>query len=82
MLVSAPTIESPVTTLYRMAPNAAAAIVPMAYSIVLETYPTVGGQRPGPLHLVGALTAIPLATINSYRQTNLLNQLFIRDRAV
>jgi hypothetical protein len=32
MLVSALTIESPVTTVYRMAPNAAAAIVPMAYS--------------------------------------------------
>ena len=34
MLVSAATIESPVTTLYRMAPKAAAAIVPMAYSVV------------------------------------------------
>jgi hypothetical protein len=34
MLVNAPTIESPVTTLYRIAPNAAAAIVPMAYSTV------------------------------------------------
>jgi hypothetical protein len=33
-LVKAPTIESPVTTLYRIAPNAAAAIVPIAYSIV------------------------------------------------
>jgi hypothetical protein len=34
MLVSALTIESPVTTVYRIAPNAAAAIVPMAYSTV------------------------------------------------
>jgi len=34
MLVSAFTIESPVTTVYRMAPKAAAAIVPMAYSAV------------------------------------------------
>lgn len=34
MLVSALTIESPVTTVYRIAPNAAAAIVPIAYSIV------------------------------------------------
>lgn len=32
MLVSAATMESPVTTVYRIAPNAAAAIVPMAYS--------------------------------------------------
>jgi hypothetical protein len=32
MLVSAVTIESPVTTVYRIAANAAAAIVPMAYS--------------------------------------------------
>ena len=32
MLVRALTIESPVTTVYRMAPNAAAATVPMAYS--------------------------------------------------
>lgn len=32
MLVSALTIESPVTTLYRIAPNAAAAMVPTAYS--------------------------------------------------
>jgi hypothetical protein len=32
MLVSALTIESPVTTVYRMAPNAAAAMVPIAYS--------------------------------------------------
>lgn len=30
MLVSALTIESPVTTVYRIAPKAAAAIVPMA----------------------------------------------------
>lgn len=30
MLVSALTIESPVTTVYRIAPNAAAAIVPIA----------------------------------------------------
>jgi len=29
-LVSAATIESPVTTVYRIAPNAAAAIVPIA----------------------------------------------------
>lgn len=31
MLVSALTIESPVTTVYRIAPNAAAAIVPIAF---------------------------------------------------
>ena len=37
MLVNALTIESPVTTVYRMAPNAAAAIVPIAYSII-ENY--------------------------------------------
>jgi hypothetical protein len=34
MLVNADTIESPVTTVYRIAPKAAAAIVPMAYSTV------------------------------------------------
>lgn len=34
MLVSADTMESPVTTAYSTAPNAAAAMVPMAYSIV------------------------------------------------
>jgi hypothetical protein len=34
MLVNADTMESPVTTVYRIAPKAAAAIVPMAYSIV------------------------------------------------
>jgi hypothetical protein len=34
MFVSAVTMESPVTTVYRIAPNAAAAIVPMAYSTV------------------------------------------------
>lgn len=33
MLVSAETMESPVTTVYSTAPNAAAAMVPMAYSI-------------------------------------------------
>ncbi|AFC51952.1 hypothetical protein OCQ_04390 [Mycobacterium paraintracellulare] len=33
MLVSADTMESPVTTAYSTAPNAAAAMVPMAYSI-------------------------------------------------
>lgn len=32
--VSAETIESPVTTVYSTAPNAAAAMVPMAYSVV------------------------------------------------
>ncbi len=31
MLDSAPTMESPVTTVYRIAPKAAAAIVPMAF---------------------------------------------------
>jgi hypothetical protein len=36
MLVSALTIESPVTTVYRIAPNAAAAIVPMAYAVVQD----------------------------------------------
>lgn len=35
MLVRALTIESPVITVYRMAPNAAAATVPMAYSTVI-----------------------------------------------
>lgn len=34
MPVSALTIESPVTTVYRMAPKAAAATVPMAYSMI------------------------------------------------
>lgn len=34
MLVSALTIESPVTTVYKIAPNAAAAMVPIAYSTV------------------------------------------------
>jgi len=34
MLVSALTMESPVITVYRMAPNAAAAMVPIAYSTV------------------------------------------------
>lgn len=34
MFVSALTIESPVTTVYRIAPKAAAAIVPIAYSTV------------------------------------------------
>lgn len=36
--VSAPTTESPVTTEYRTAPNAAAAIVPMAYSMDEDYY--------------------------------------------
>ncbi len=35
MPVRALTIESPVTTVYRMAPKAAAATVPMAYSTVI-----------------------------------------------
>lgn len=35
MPVSAETMESPVTTVYRTAPNAAAAIVPIAYSEVV-----------------------------------------------
>ncbi len=35
IFVNASTIESPVTTPYSTAPNAAAAIVPMAYSAVL-----------------------------------------------
>lgn len=34
MFVSALTIESPVTTVYRIAPKAAAAIVPIAYANV------------------------------------------------
>jgi hypothetical protein len=34
MLVNALTMESPVITVYKMAPNAAAAMVPIAYSIV------------------------------------------------
>jgi hypothetical protein len=34
MCVNAATMESPVTTVYRIAPNAAAAIVPIAYSVV------------------------------------------------
>jgi hypothetical protein len=34
MLVNALTMESPVITVYKMAPNAAAAIVPIAYSTV------------------------------------------------
>jgi hypothetical protein len=34
MLVSALTMESPVMTVYRIAPNAAAAMVPIAYSVV------------------------------------------------
>lgn len=39
MLVSALTIESPVTTVYRIAPKAAAAIVPMAYARVEDFTP-------------------------------------------
>jgi hypothetical protein len=35
MLVNAVTMESPVTTAYRTAANAAAAIVPIAYSVAL-----------------------------------------------
>ena len=34
MFVSALTMESPVITVYKMAPNAAAAMVPIAYSTV------------------------------------------------
>jgi hypothetical protein len=34
MCVNAATMESPVTTVYRIAPNAAAAIVPIAYSTI------------------------------------------------
>jgi hypothetical protein len=34
MLVNALTTESPVITVYKMAPNAAAAMVPIAYSTV------------------------------------------------
>jgi hypothetical protein len=32
--VNADTMLSPVTTVYKIAPNAAAAMVPMAYSVV------------------------------------------------
>lgn len=39
MLVSALTIESPVTTVYKIAPNAAAAMVPIAYSNASDYYP-------------------------------------------
>lgn len=39
MLDSALTMESPVTTVYRIAPKAAAAIVPIAYSIPFDSYP-------------------------------------------
>lgn len=44
-LVSALTMESPVTTEYRMAPNAAAAIVPIAYSVI-ELYNWLPADRP------------------------------------
>jgi hypothetical protein len=43
MLVSAVTIESPVTTVYKIAANAAAAIVPMAYSIAEHYTPPACG---------------------------------------
>ena len=36
MLVNALTMESPVTTVYRIAPNAAAAMVPIAYSVMSD----------------------------------------------
>jgi len=36
MFVNALTMESPVTTVYRIAPNAAAAMVPIAYSVVAD----------------------------------------------
>jgi len=36
MFVSALTMESPVITVYKMAPNAAAAMVPIAYSITRD----------------------------------------------
>jgi len=39
-------MESPVTTVYRIAPNAAAAIVPIAYSIV-EYYTRLIPDRAG-----------------------------------
>lgn len=41
--VSAETIESPVTTVYSTAPNAAAAMVPMAYSRVAVYNPWGSG---------------------------------------
>ena len=44
MLVSAETMESPVTTVYRIAPNAAAAMVPIAYSSV-STYNILDSQQ-------------------------------------
>jgi|GEM_PF-2848123 len=44
MCVNAATMESPVTTVYRIAPNAAAAIVPIAYSTVV--FYTPPGHRP------------------------------------
>jgi len=44
MLVSAFTIESPVTTVYRMAPKAAAAIVPITYSVVSDYTLDFGGR--------------------------------------
>ncbi len=43
MLLNAFTTESPVTTVYRIAPNAAAATVPRAYSIG-QIY--IGGSTP------------------------------------
>ena len=39
MLVNALTIESPVNTVYRIAPNAAAAMVPIAYSTIDDHTP-------------------------------------------
>jgi hypothetical protein len=44
MLASAFTIESPVTTVYRMAPKAAAAIVPITYSVVSDYTLDFGGR--------------------------------------
>ena len=43
-LVSAFTIVSPVTTVYRMAPKAAAAIVPITYSVVSDYTLDFGGR--------------------------------------
>lgn len=46
MPVSAETMESPVTTVYRTAPNAAAAIVPIAYSEAVFYNPRLGRRYP------------------------------------
>jgi hypothetical protein len=51
MLVRALTMESPVITVYRMAPNAAAAMVPIAYANATLYTPSIH-----PLYVLGPLS--------------------------